>query len=490
MVAEKKTTIRSAQCNKKGGYWGNGRQEDPESGKSEAEELLMKIKIDEIKIGDRYRKDMGNIAALADSIDRNGLLQSVAITPDKRLIDGLRRVTACRHILGWDEIGVHMVDIEQLVRGECDANVERKAFTPSEAVAISYEIEKLEKEQARQRQQKAGTYGKEGGRGNRKNPPGKFPEGLGRSENRALDIVAAKIGMSRPTLTKARQVVAAATEDMAKYGDLPKQMDRTGKIHASFVEVKKRKGQEETARKAAQAIKSLEHKVYHADNMFMIHDGTIYMICTDPPYNISRNRVVTFNERKDMTNNFGEWDRMPREEYLEKIKQWTREFYRVLREGGSLYVFCAEQYISHYREALEAVGFTIKNVLVWHFTNPKPKPDKTSYVASADYVIFAVKGSGHTFHWTRHNEMHSVFECGICMGNERRDHPTQKPLKVISRFIKTSSNPGDIVLDPFAGSGTVGEACMKLKRRFILIEQKMDYIRIIEERTGVQHERL
>ena len=450
----------------------------------------MRMSIAEIEIGDRYRKDMGNVEALAHSIARNGLLQPIAITPDKRLIDGQRRLIACRDILNWDEIDAHMVDIDQLVYGECDANTERRAFTTSEAVAIADEIEKLEREEARQRQREAGKYGKEGGRGNRKNPPEKFPEGLSGSENRALDRTAERVGMSRPTLTKARAVAAAAREDVEKYGDLVEQMDSTGKVHAAFVEVKKRKGQEETERKAAQAVKSLEHEVYHADNMSMIHEGSANLLCTDPPYNISRDRVITFHDRKDMTNNFGDWDVIPREEYLEMLKGWAREFYRVLREGGSVYVFCAEQYISHFREALEAEGFAIKNVLAWNFTNPKPKPDKTSWVACLDHIVFAVKGADHTFNWTTHDQMHGIIESPICMGKERRDHPTQKPLKVISKLIEASSAPGDVVLDPFAGSGTVGEACMKLKRKFILIEQKLDYIRIIEERTGVQHERL
>ncbi|KKL25471.1 hypothetical protein LCGC14_2404970 [marine sediment metagenome] len=99
--------------------------------------LQMKIKIDGIKIGDRCRKDVGNISALADSIARNGLLQPIAITPDKRLIDGQRRLMACRDILNWDEIDVHVVDIEQVIYGELDANTKRKAFTPSEAVAMA-----------------------------------------------------------------------------------------------------------------------------------------------------------------------------------------------------------------------------------------------------------------------------------------------------------------------------------------------------------------
>lgn len=307
-------------------------------------------------------------------------------------------------------------------------------------------------------------------------------------EGRKTAVAAEMVGMRRRTYEKAAEVVQAAEKKPEKYGDLVEQMDETGKVHAAFVEMNKRRKQEETEKKAAQATKSPTHKVFHADNMSMVEDASIDLICTDPPYNISRDRVVTFQDRKDITSNFGEWDRISKEEYLENIKRWSEEFYRVLREGGSVFTFCAEQYISYFREDLDSAGFKIKNVLDWYFTNPKPKPDKTSFVACLDRIIFAVKGRGHTFHWTTHNEMHAIIRNAICMGKERKNHPTQKPLAVISRLIKVSSNPGDIVLDPFAGSGTTGEACMKLDRNFILIERELEYIRIIEDRTGVKHE--
>lgn len=445
----------------------------------------MKVPIKDVITENRHRRDMGDISELANSISEIGLIHPIVITPDMRLIAGQRRLEAYK-LLSREKIEAHVVDMENIAYGERDENVCRKDFTFSEAVAIAREIKELERRKAKQRQKAAGKYGKEGGRGKRKNPSGKFPRGFGKDANRALERTAQTVGMSRPTFVKAEAVVAAAEEDPGKYCDLVEQMDRTGKVHAAFIEVKRRRRQEETERKAAEAGRSKDHKVFHADNMSMIEGGTIDLVCTDPPYNISRDRVVTFNERKDMTNNFGEWDRIPHEEFLQNIHHWSEEFYRVLQEGGSLYVFCAEQYISDFRRALTVAGFRIKNVLVWHFTNPKPKPDKTSYIASCDYIIFAVKGSGHTFRWTDHNDMHSCFSCPICMGKERRDHPTQKPLAVISRFISISSNPGDVVLDPFAGSGTTGEACKKLNRRFILIEKEEEFIGIIEERTGVK----
>lgn len=253
-------------------------------------------------------------------------------------------------------------------------------------------------------------------------------------------------------------------------------------------EIRRDKEREAFAEQSSQAQPSLTHHVFHADNIKKIAPESIDLICTDPPYNISRNRTVEFDDRKDMTSYFGEWDDISHQEFLSLLYKWSQEFYRVIRRGGSIYVFCAERYISHFRERLMGAGFSFKNVLVWHFTNPKPKPDKTSWVASCDYILFAMKGKANTFNWTAHNEMHNLLQSPICMGNERTAHPTQKPLAIVERLVKVSSNPGDIVLDPFAGSGTVGVACQNMNRNFILVEKELEYIEIIETRTGVSHE--
>lgn len=226
--------------------------------------------------------------------------------------------------------------------------------------------------------------------------------------------------------------------------------------------------------------------VYHADSTRMILDESVDLIVTDPPYNISTDRVIPFMDRVKMTNNFGVWDKMSPEEYLEFMEKSMVDHYRVLREGGSILQFCAERSISDLRWALIRTGFNFKNLIVWHRTNPKPKPDHTSFIAACDFILFAVKGKGNTFHWTTHDQMHSVIETPIISKSESVGHPTQKPLVLIERLIKTSSNEGDLVLDSFAGSGTVGVACQNLKRYFCLVEKEAEYIQMIQARTGVR----
>lgn len=93
-----------------------------------------------IKVGDRHRKDMGDLNALAASIKLVGLLQPIGVTPGGELVFGERRLRACRDILGWSEIPARIIKIDSIVAGEFHENEVRKDFTPSERVAIERSI--------------------------------------------------------------------------------------------------------------------------------------------------------------------------------------------------------------------------------------------------------------------------------------------------------------------------------------------------------------
>src|SRR6267143_1356797 len=107
--------------------------------------------IEQIQIGFRYRKDLGDLRALAESIGEVGLLHPVVVTPEGRLIAGQRRLEACR-LLGWTEVPVTIVDLFQAARGEAHENFVRKDLLPSEIVALKRAIEPLERREARERQ--------------------------------------------------------------------------------------------------------------------------------------------------------------------------------------------------------------------------------------------------------------------------------------------------------------------------------------------------
>src|SRR5580704_15223137 len=109
------------------------------------------MNIEQIQIGYRYRKDLGDLRALSESIAEVGLLHPVVVTPEGRLIAGQRRLEACRS-LGWADVPVTIVDLLQAARGEAHENFIRKDLLPSEIVALKRAIEPLERREARQRQ--------------------------------------------------------------------------------------------------------------------------------------------------------------------------------------------------------------------------------------------------------------------------------------------------------------------------------------------------
>ncbi len=207
-------------------------------------------------------------------------------------------------------------------------------------------------------------------------------------------------------------------------------------------------------------------------------DGSVDLILTDPPYNVSNERVFKLAGRSDISQDFGEWDKYEKQAFIDLFREWGRIFYRLLRDGGSGYIFTSDEYISYLWDALKEQGLNVKATVVWHKTNPGTQVVKTNYRSSVEYILFFTKGEEHTFHWFGENEMHNFIEAPICGGEERvKDskgntmHPTQKPLQVLKHLVERSSNGGDVVFDCFAGAGSTAVAAKDLGRRCICIER-------------------
>src|ERR1700686_4660385 len=195
--------------------------------------------IDQIQVGFRYRKDLGDLRTLYQSIGDVGLLHPVVVTPDGRLIAGQRRLEACRQ-LGWPEIPVTVVDLLQAARGEAHENFVRKDLLPSEIVALKRAIEPVERREARQRK---GT--REAGL----SPPATVSECQRAYPGDARDKIARYLGVGRTTIERAEAVVDAAEEEPEESGHLVEQMDRSGKVAGAYrrLEVLKQTKQLESA---------------------------------------------------------------------------------------------------------------------------------------------------------------------------------------------------------------------------------------------------
>ena len=209
------------------------------------------------------------------------------------------------------------------------------------------------------------------------------------------------------------------------------------------------------------------------------------MILTDPPYQISR--PSNFKRYSSSTNSdivtkygkvsidFGEWDK-------EEIN-WNllfKEYYRVLKDGGTILFFFDIWKAGIIKDIAESHKFKQARIGQWHKNNPVPINSKINYLSNAIEFFFSfVKDKNPTFNSEYDN---GVYKYPLCHGKERLDHPTQKPLALISDLILKHSKPGDMVLDTFAGTGTIGHACILNDRKYILIERDEKYFEILKKR--------
>ena len=188
------------------------------------------MNIADIKVGKRHRRDLGDIAALAEGIREDGLLHPIVIQPDGKLIAGARRLAAYKK-LGRTQIPVTVIDIDDIARGEMTENTARKDFTPSELVAITDAVAKRESELAKKRM-----------------TLGKVSTGSNGKTRDKLNKVAKPLGMSGKTLEKARAVVNAAAKSK-RFRPLVEQMDKTGHVDRAFKQLKVAHHREEHAKR-------------------------------------------------------------------------------------------------------------------------------------------------------------------------------------------------------------------------------------------------
>ena len=207
--------------------------------------------------------------------------------------------------------------------------------------------------------------------------------------------------------------------------------------------------------------------------------GSIDLILTDPPYTISRktgfknlgpNSVARFAVEMD----FGEWDQS-----LINLTDLCRLSWRGLRFGGTAIIFYDLWKLSYLSDAMISAGFKQIRLIEWVKTNPVPLNSKRNYLTnSREIAVLGVKGGKPTFN--------SEYDTGVYKypipHNGQRYHPTQKPLEMFCELVKKHSNPGDLVVDPFLGSGTTALAAVELEREFAGCDLNEDYIQIASER--------
>ncbi len=229
--------------------------------------------------------------------------------------------------------------------------------------------------------------------------------------------------------------------------------------------------------------------VYHQnclEGLAKLNNEVADLVFTDPPYYQRRaQNIKGLKNHKDVITEFDFDGYHSEEAYLLFLEEVLCECYRVAKPGASGYLWCGDDYVSYINRIVEKVGFQFRKVIHWHKTNPFPAIyTRKMFANSMELMVHFSKGSPKTWNHKPVNEMHNFIESPICMGAERTTHKTQKPLRVCIPFIEISSNPGELVLDPFMGSGSTAIASLKTKRNFIGYELNREYCQIIEGRLS------
>ncbi len=227
-------------------------------------------------------------------------------------------------------------------------------------------------------------------------------------------------------------------------------------------------------------------KIYQADAYEKINDLietgiTVNHIITDPPYNISKDNNFSTMKHPRAGVDFGNWDRGEFDLY-----SWIPKYARILDKNGSMIIFCSYRFISYIIDVLESedADMVVKDILVWQKSNPMPRNIKRRYVQDMEFAIWAVKKKAK---WVFNKPddkpyLRGFFTTSLVSGSEKLGHPTQKSLKLMEDIISIHTNPGDLILDPFMGSGSTGEAALKQGRCFLGIEYDQMYFEIAKKR--------
>lgn len=247
----------------------------------------------------------------------------------------------------------------------------------------------------------------------------------------------------------------------------------------------------------------LSNRLIHDDSlvaMALMPDEVFDLIVTDPPYSIRKTFGVNTFESLD------------RQGYCAYLRTWVPQLYRLMKTGGSLYV-CGDWRSSGALEEVLSEYFTLRNRITWE--REKGRGALKNWKNASEDIWYCTKGEGFFFDaaavrlrrrviapyrsegqprdwvdgevpWRDTAPSNLLTDCTVPFWSmaENTPHPTQKPEKLIAKLVLASSRPGDLVFDPFAGSGTTGVVAKKLGRRYCLIEREAEYIAYTQARLN------
>ncbi|MFL2660196.1 MAG: site-specific DNA-methyltransferase [Alphaproteobacteria bacterium] len=234
--------------------------------------------------------------------------------------------------------------------------------------------------------------------------------------------------------------------------------------------------------------------------MSKMPEQSVDMIFADPPYNLQLGEGLTRPNNSVVNGVNDDWDKFDTfSEYDNFSQQWLTQAKRILKPNGTIWVIGSYHNIFRVGAKIQDLGYWILNDVVWVKNNPMPNFRGTRFTNAHETMIWASKEKDAKYTFNYHalkalNEdlqMRSDWYMSLCTGNERlkdkngdKIHPTQKPENLLYRIILASTNPNDIILDPFSGTGTTCAVAKKMGRQYIGIEQDKNYIENAEKRLS------
>ncbi|MCW4462623.1 DNA methyltransferase [Sphingomonas sp. BT-65] len=227
--------------------------------------------------------------------------------------------------------------------------------------------------------------------------------------------------------------------------------------------------------------------------------ASIDMIFADPPYNLQLGGDLNRPDGSFVDAVTDDWDKFDSlNAYDAFTRAWLAEAHRILKPNGTIWVIGSYHNIFKVGSAIQDLGFWILNDIIWRKANPMPNFKGTRFTNAHETLIWASMGekAKYTFNYrsmkTLNDElqMRSDWEFPICGGQERlkkngtKVHPTQKPEALLYRVMLACTKPGDVILDPFFGTGTTGAVAKRLRRHWIGIEREGNYVEAAQERIA------
>ena len=245
---------------------------------------------------------------------------------------------------------------------------------------------------------------------------------------------------------------------------------------------------------------NFKNKIINGDSLKelkKIPDESFDLIFADPPYNLQLKNELIRPDRSKVSAVNDKWDQFESfKKYDEFSIAWLKESKRILKKNGAIWVIGSYHNIFRLGTVIQDLDFWILNDVIWNKNNPMPNFRGTRFTNAHETLIWASKSkkSKYTFNYQSLKclnddiQMRSNWNLPICIGNERlkkdgkKIHSTQKPESLLHRVLLASSNKGDMILDPFLGSGTTATVAKKLRRNYYGIEKEKNYFEAAKKR--------